>query len=99
MVYVCASTCLIMLFWLGVWIWKELASQRLERTSVASGAPDSTQQQAEQAGTRVQLNRTQSAFGIPTAGSLGPLQPPVSLEFCFCFITLFKIFSYVSKFI
>ncbi|KAI9192250.1 hypothetical protein LWI28_020015 [Acer negundo] len=53
---------------------RELASQRLERTSVASGTSDSTQQQA---GTRVQLNRPQSAFGIPTSVSLGTLQPPV----------------------
>ncbi|KAL5841942.1 hypothetical protein ACOSQ3_012545 [Xanthoceras sorbifolium] len=56
---------------------RELVSQRLERTSVASGTSDSAQQQAEPAGTRVQLNRPQSAFGIPTAVSLGPLQPPV----------------------
>ncbi|KAH7569123.1 hypothetical protein JRO89_XS06G0109800 [Xanthoceras sorbifolium] len=56
---------------------RELVSQRLERTSVASGTSDSAQQQAELAGTRVQLNRPQSAFGIPTAVSLGPLQPPV----------------------
>ncbi|KAK3221814.1 hypothetical protein Dsin_008839 [Dipteronia sinensis] len=53
---------------------RELASQRLERTSVTSGTSDSTQQQA---GTRVLLNRPQSAFGIPTAVSLGTLQPPV----------------------
>ncbi|KAJ4709685.1 Large proline-rich protein bag6 [Melia azedarach] len=39
--------------------------------------PDSTQQPPEQGGARVQSNRPQSAFGIPTAISLGTLPPPV----------------------
>ncbi|KAJ0090933.1 hypothetical protein Patl1_14855 [Pistacia atlantica] len=55
---------------------REPALQRLERTLVGSGMLDSTQQQYEQAGMRIS-NRLQSAFGIPTAVSLGSLQPPV----------------------
>ncbi|GLU09588.1 hypothetical protein SLE2022_264400 [Rubroshorea leprosula] len=52
-------------------------SQRLERTFGASSIPNSPQQQPEQAGTRGQSDRSHSTFGLPTAVSLGPLQPPV----------------------
>ena len=63
------------------WIPKEHGSQRLERTSGGSGLPDSSQAQTEQASMRSQSDRAHSAFGLPAAVSLGPLPPPVSLEF------------------
>ncbi|KDP30188.1 hypothetical protein JCGZ_16970 [Jatropha curcas] len=47
------------------------------RLPAASGTPDTTQTQPEQAGSRVQSDRLQSAFGLPTAVSLGSLHPPV----------------------
>ncbi|KDO59324.1 hypothetical protein CISIN_1g004252mg [Citrus sinensis] len=56
---------------------REHAMQRPERTSDAGSALDSAHQQPEQGGTRFQSNRPHSAFGIPTAISLGTLQPPV----------------------
>lgn len=56
---------------------REHASQRPERTSDAAGASDSTQEQPEHGSTQFQSNRPHSAFGIPTAISLGTLQPPV----------------------
>ncbi|EOY31278.1 Ubiquitin-like superfamily protein, putative isoform 5 [Theobroma cacao] len=56
---------------------REHGSQRLERTSGASGMPDSSQAQTEQASMRGQSDRVHSAFGLPAAVSLGPLQPPV----------------------
>lgn len=55
---------------------RDPALQRLERTPVVSGMSDSTQPQFEQAGMRIS-NRLPSAFGIPTAVSLGSLQPHV----------------------
>lgn len=42
--------------------------------------PDSSQAQTEQASVTSQSDRAHSAFGLP-AVSLGPMQPPVSLEF------------------
>lgn len=56
---------------------KEHVTERLERTLGA----DSTQLQPEQAGIRSQPDGSRSTFGLPTAISLGPLQPPVSLKF------------------
>ncbi|GAY56689.1 hypothetical protein CUMW_173820, partial [Citrus unshiu] len=56
---------------------QEHAMQRPERTSDAGSALDSAHQQPEQGGTRFQSNRPHSAFGIPTAISMGTLQPPV----------------------
>ncbi|XVF47978.1 hypothetical protein PTKIN_Ptkin03bG0153300 [Pterospermum kingtungense] len=56
---------------------REHSSQRLERTSGGSGMPDSSQAQTEQASIRSQSDRAHSAFGLPAAVSLGPLQPPV----------------------
>ncbi|XVE71560.1 hypothetical protein DITRI_Ditri10aG0161100 [Diplodiscus trichospermus] len=56
---------------------REHGSQRLERTSGGSGMSDSSQAQTEQASTRGQSERAHSAFGLPAAVSLGPLQPPV----------------------
>ncbi|XP_021275844.1 large proline-rich protein bag6-B isoform X2 [Herrania umbratica] len=56
---------------------REHGSQRLERTSGASGMLDSSQGQTEQASMRGQSDRVHSAFGLPAAVSLGPLQPPV----------------------
>lgn len=64
--------------------------QRPERTSDAGSALDSAHQQPEQGGTRFQSNRPNSAFGIPTAISLGTLQPPVSVKFSICFINLWS---------
>ncbi|KAK9269697.1 hypothetical protein L1049_001475 [Liquidambar formosana] len=52
---------------------REHGTERLERTLGA----DSTQLQPEQAGIRFQPDRSRSTFGLPTAISLGPLQPPV----------------------
>lgn len=60
---------------------KEHSSQRPERASGGSGMPDSSQVQTEQASLRSQSDRAHGAFGLPAAVSLGPLQPPVSLEF------------------
>ncbi|XVE98458.1 hypothetical protein REPUB_Repub03eG0108500 [Reevesia pubescens] len=56
---------------------REHGSQRLERTSGGSGMPDSSQFQTEQANMRSQSDRAHSAFGLPAAVSLGPVQPPV----------------------
>ncbi|OMO80350.1 putative scythe/bat3 [Corchorus olitorius] len=56
---------------------REHGSQRLERISGSSGIPDSSQAQTEQASMRSQSDRAHSAFGLPAAVSLGPLQPPV----------------------
>ncbi|XVF34504.1 hypothetical protein REPUB_Repub18cG0064300 [Reevesia pubescens] len=56
---------------------REHGSQGLERTSGGSGMPDSSQAQTEQASMRSQSDRAHSAFGLPAAVSLGPLQPPV----------------------
>lgn len=75
---------------LGLWMWQEHASQRPERTSDAAGASDSTQEQPEHGSTQFQSNRPPSAFGIPTAISLGTLQPPVSIKFSICFINLWS---------
>ncbi|KDO59320.1 hypothetical protein CISIN_1g004252mg [Citrus sinensis] len=61
----------------GIDLRQEHAMQRPERTSDAGSALDSAHQQPEQGGTRFQSNRPHSAFGIPTAISLGTLQPPV----------------------
>ncbi|XP_022755237.1 uncharacterized protein LOC111303330 isoform X2 [Durio zibethinus] len=56
---------------------REHGSQRLERTSGGSDMQDSSQVQTEQVSMRSQSDRAQSAFGLPAAVSLGPLQPPV----------------------
>lgn len=47
------------------------------RSPATSGAPDAAQLQPEQVESRVQSDRSQSAFGLPTAFSLGSLHPPV----------------------
>ncbi|KAG8491695.1 hypothetical protein CXB51_015138 [Gossypium anomalum] len=56
---------------------RDHGSQRQERTSGGSGMPDSAQAQTEQASMTSQSDRAHSAFGIPAAVSLGPMQPPV----------------------
>lgn len=52
-------------------------TQRVERTFGATGVVDPPQIPPEQSGLRGQTDRLQSTFGIPTAVSMGPLQPPV----------------------
>ncbi|XP_034895431.1 ubiquitin-like domain-containing protein CIP73 isoform X3 [Populus alba] len=47
------------------------------RTSAAGGTMDASQLQSEQTGTRGQSDRSQNVFGLPTAVSLGSLNPPV----------------------
>ncbi|XP_011017931.1 PREDICTED: large proline-rich protein bag6-B isoform X2 [Populus euphratica] len=47
------------------------------RTSAAGGTVDASQLQSEQTGTRGQSDRSQNVFGLPTAVSLGTLNPPV----------------------
>ncbi|XP_038993785.1 ubiquitin-like domain-containing protein CIP73 [Hibiscus syriacus] len=54
----------------------ELGSQRHERTS-GSGIPEPSQGQTEQSTMRNQSDRAHTAFGLPAAVSLGPMQPPV----------------------
>eukprot|EP00258_Populus_trichocarpa_P029987 XP_024446006.1 large proline-rich protein bag6-B isoform X2 [Populus trichocarpa] len=49
----------------------------LRRTSAAGGTMDASQLQSEQTGTRGQSDRSQNVFGLPTAVSLGSLNPPV----------------------
>lgn len=71
----------------GFWIPKEQGSQRHERTS-GSGIPESSQGQTEQTSMRNQSDREHTAFGLPAAVSLGPMQPPVSLEFL-TFVTIY----------
>ncbi|MBA0747414.1 hypothetical protein Gogos_004328 [Gossypium gossypioides] len=56
---------------------RDHGSQRQERTSGGSGMPDSSQAQTEQASMTSQSDRAHSAFGLPAAVSLGPMQPPV----------------------
>ncbi|MBA0873918.1 hypothetical protein Goshw_009165, partial [Gossypium schwendimanii] len=51
-------------------------SQRHERTS-GSGIPESSLGQTEQTSMRNQSDREHTAFGLPAAVSLGPMQPPV----------------------
>ncbi|KAB2050095.1 hypothetical protein ES319_A13G222500v1 [Gossypium barbadense] len=55
---------------------REQGSQRHERTS-GSGIPESSQGQTEQTSMRNQSDREHTAFGLPAAVSLGPMQPPV----------------------
>ncbi|KAK8515527.1 hypothetical protein V6N12_075567 [Hibiscus sabdariffa] len=55
---------------------REHGSQRHERTS-GSGIQQSSQGQTEQASRRNQSDRAHTAFGLPAAVSLGPMQPPV----------------------
>uniref|UniRef100_A0A2P2KVP4 Large proline-rich protein bag6-like isoform X1 n=3 Tax=Rhizophora mucronata TaxID=61149 RepID=A0A2P2KVP4_RHIMU len=56
----------------------DVARERLQqRTPVASVTLDATELQSEQSGIRAHSERQQSAFGLPTAVSLGPLHPPV----------------------
>ncbi|KAK8637759.1 hypothetical protein V6N13_136219 [Hibiscus sabdariffa] len=55
---------------------REHGSQRHERTS-GSGIPESSHGQTEQATMRNQSDRAHTAFGLPAAVSLGPMQPPV----------------------
>ena len=59
---------------------KELGSQRLERTSGATGILDTTQLQAEHASMRVPSDRSHGTFGHPAAFSLGSLPPNVCLQ-------------------
>ncbi|XP_065850383.1 ubiquitin-like domain-containing protein CIP73 isoform X2 [Euphorbia lathyris] len=47
-----------------------------QRSSAATGTLDATLQ-PEQAGNRIQSDRSQSSFGLPTSVSLGSLHPPV----------------------
>ncbi|KAH1057403.1 hypothetical protein J1N35_035468 [Gossypium stocksii] len=56
---------------------RDHGSQRQERTPGGSGMPDSSQAQTEQASMTSQSDRAHSAFGLPAAVSLGPMQPPV----------------------
>lgn len=51
-------------------------TQRVERTFGATGIVD-PQLPPEHSGTRGQTDRLHSTFGIPTAVSMGPVQPPV----------------------
>lgn len=53
------------------------------------GPQNPTQLQPEQAGVRGLSDRFHSAFGLPSAVSLGPPQPPVSLKFLICFINMY----------
>lgn len=76
---------------MDIWIWKEHGSQRSERTGGAGLTTDSSQHQPGLANAWSQTDRPQSAFGIPSAVSLEPLQPPVShniwwfdKEYIFC---------------
>ncbi|GMI84250.1 hypothetical protein like AT5G25270 [Hibiscus trionum] len=55
---------------------REHGSQRHERTS-GSGIQESPEGQTEQASMRNQSDRAHTAFGLPAAVSLGPMQPPV----------------------
>ncbi|WCJ30100.1 Ubiquitin-like domain-containing protein CIP73 [Euphorbia peplus] len=50
-----------------------------QRSAAATATLDSTLQ-PEQAGNRVQSDRSQSSFGLPTSVSLGSLHPPVMLD-------------------
>lgn len=52
------------------------------------GAQNPTQLQPEEAGIRGPSDRSQSTYGIPSAVSLGTLQPPVSLKSFICFIVM-----------
>ncbi|CAK7338536.1 unnamed protein product [Dovyalis caffra] len=58
----------------GVDVARERGSQR---TSAAGGTMDASQLQSEQTATRGQSDRAQNIFGLPTAASLGSLNPPV----------------------
>jgi len=49
------------------------------------GAQNPTQLQSEQTGVRGPLDRFHNTYGLPSAVSLGPLQPPVSLKSLVCF--------------
>ncbi|KAJ4958873.1 hypothetical protein NE237_025984 [Protea cynaroides] len=56
---------------------REPGSEGHERTSGASGLPQAAQSQPEQSTTSAQSVPLHGGFRIPTAISLGPLQPPV----------------------
>ncbi|XP_050203774.1 ubiquitin-like domain-containing protein CIP73 [Mercurialis annua] len=57
-----------------------LRERAQHRSTGAGGTPEVAQVQTEQAGSRVQSDGSQSAFGLPTAVSLGSLHPPVILD-------------------
>jgi hypothetical protein len=50
----------------------------MSRTSAAGGSMDTSQLQSEQTGTRGLSDRAQNIFGLPSAVSLGSMNPPVS---------------------
>ncbi|XWS70781.1 hypothetical protein CRYUN_Cryun03dG0078600 [Craigia yunnanensis] len=72
---------------------REQGSQRLEIASGGSGILDSSQAQTEQASMRSLSDRAHSAFGLPAAVSLGPLQPPVIPD---SLVTLSQYLSHVK---
>ncbi|KAH8506451.1 hypothetical protein H0E87_013317 [Populus deltoides] len=49
----------------------------MSRTSAAGGSMDTSQLQSEQTGTRGLSDRAQNIFGLPSAVSLGSMNPPV----------------------
>ncbi|KAG8639388.1 ubiquitin-like domain-containing protein CIP73 isoform X1 [Manihot esculenta] len=55
----------------------DAAGRDQHRSSAASGTPDAGGLQPEQGGSRVQSDRSQSAFGLPTGVSLESLNPLV----------------------
>ncbi|KAG6771341.1 hypothetical protein POTOM_022692 [Populus tomentosa] len=56
----------------------DVARERgMSRTSAAGGSTDTSQLQSEQTGTRGLSDRAQNIFGLPSAVSLGSMNPPV----------------------
>ncbi|KAL4339601.1 hypothetical protein GQ457_08G000670 [Hibiscus cannabinus] len=72
---------------------REHGSQRHGRTS-GSGIQESSQGQTEQASMRNQSDGAHTAFGLPAAVSLGPMQPPVIPD---SLVTLSQYVSHINN--
>ncbi|KAK8619982.1 hypothetical protein V6N13_066473 [Hibiscus sabdariffa] len=72
---------------------REHGSQRHGRTS-GSGIQESSQGQTEQASMRNQSDGAHTAFGLPAAVSLGPMQPPVIPD---SLVTLSQYVSHIKN--
>ncbi|KAJ7957466.1 Large proline-rich protein bag6 [Quillaja saponaria] len=66
----------------------------LERTSGSSGMSDLSQPQHEQAGVQGPSDRSPNTFGLPSAVSFGPMQPPVISD---SLSTLSQYLSHISR--